>query len=270
MNPNIRQPGSRVSLFARRSVAATILVGFVPVDLRAGAAEDNPAHARNPQQEVTALLQGSVLYHRAKCRVCHSYGATGRKGPSLVDDDWLHCDGSVDGIKKVIEAGIERDQMKGQRRDESMPSASELDMTMSDVDAIARYIHAIGELHRPNRREGASSDPETPAARMELLLRGSVRYHKSDCVKCHYSGAAGGSKHGGPSLVDDEWLHCDGSATGMRRVIVKGIAPEQVKNEDRKANDASMPPANEIGVSDDEVEVIALYLEAIGRLHQAK
>ncbi len=100
---------------------------------------------------VTTLLQGSVLYHRNDCRKCHYSGARGGSefgGPKLVDDEWFHCDGSIEGIRSVILKGITKEQLQGTERspDRSMPSAVEMDLSDADVTAIAAYLYAIGQL----------------------------------------------------------------------------------------------------------------------------
>lgn len=102
---------------------------------------------------VTTLLQGSVLYHRNDCRKCHYSGARGGSefgGPNLVDDEWFHCDGSINGIRSVILKGITKEQLRGTERspDRSMPSAEEMDLSDADVTAIAAYLYAIGQLDR--------------------------------------------------------------------------------------------------------------------------
>ena len=102
---------------------------------------------------VTMLLRGSVLYHRNDCRKCHYSGARGGSefgGPNLVDEEWFHCDGSINGIRSVIVKGITKEQLRGTERspDRFMPSAEEMDLSDADVQAIAAYLFAIGQLDR--------------------------------------------------------------------------------------------------------------------------
>ena len=222
--------------------------------------------AKPADRKRQTLLSGSVLFHRNDCRVCHSYGARGgKKGPSLVDDEWLHADGSVNGIKKVVEAGIKVAAMKAEGRTEPMPPASKLGLTASDVDAIARYLHGIAGLAKPGASEGELRTTREADVQTRVLLRGSVLYHQNNCRKCHYSGAAGGPNARGPSLVDEEWLHCDGSVTGIKKVMVNGIEFEHVKNKE-KARSASMPTAKEMNLTDADIEAIARYLHGIAQL----
>ena len=242
-------------------VFSTLLLLF---GLHAIAQEKQDEKPANRKRET--LLKGSVLFHLNQCRVCHSYGARGgKKGPSLVDDKWLHCDGSVSAIKKVVKAGIEVGAMKGEGRTESMPPASKLDLTASNVDAIARYLNGIARLPKSGASEGDSRTAGAAQAATNELLRGSVLYHQGTCRKCHYSGAASGPNARGPSLVDDEWLHCDGSVSGIKKVMVSGIEFEHVKNKE-KARSASMPTAKEMNLSDADVDAISRYLHGIAQL----
>lgn len=263
--------GDNTGRSARRSALTRLAVVVVltsPLLLLLGlhaTAQENQA-AKPAERKRQTLLKGSVLFHRNECRVCHSYGARGgKKGPSLVDDKWLHGDGSVNGIKKVVEAGIKVEAMKGEGRTELMPPASKLELKASDVDAIARYLHGIAGLAKPGTSEGEPQTARGADVQTKVLLRGSVLFHQSNCRKCHYSGAAGGPSARGPSLVDDEWLHCDGSVTGIKEVMVNGIEFEHVKNKE-KARSASMPTAKEMNLTDADIEAIARYLHGIAQL----
>ncbi|MHC5066353.1 MAG: c-type cytochrome [Planctomycetota bacterium] len=218
---------------------------------------DSAYAASVAEAELQILLQGSVLYHRSSCRSCHGYGAKGgSRAPSLIDDTWLHCDGSEAGIRSIMVDGVSRDQLHDPLRPEPMPTAASLEFTSDEVDATAAYVYAIGNL--PRKEAHAES-------RVDALMRGSVLYHQSTCRKCHYSGAASGGSARGPSLVDSEWLHCDGSVAGMARVIEEGIPFAQVQNK-AMARESSMPPAAEMDVTDEQVEILAQYLYAIGKL----
>ena len=264
MGDNIGRSTRRSALIRLAALAGFCFPLLLLLGLRALPRGNQAAKPADRKQQT--LLKGSVLFHRNDCRVCHSYGARGgKKGPSLVDDKWLHGDGSVNGIKKVVEAGIKVEAMKGEGRTDPMPPASKLGLTASDVDAIARYLNGIARLGKPDSSEGEPRTTTRAQAQTQTLLRGSVLYHQNNCRKCHYSGAAGGPSARGPSLVDEEWLHCDGSVTGIKKVMVNGIEFEHVKNKE-KARSASMPTAKEMNLTGADVEAIARYLHGIAQL----
>lgn len=101
-----------------------------------------------------------------------------------------------------------------------------------------------------------------PDVTLAQIAEGSYLYHWNDCRKCHYSSAVGGNpEHGGPSLIDDQWLHCDGSIEGIQRVILQGIPLDRLKN---PARDSSMPAASEMELSEEHARLIATYIWVLG------
>ncbi len=108
-----------------------------------------PARAskdESPSSPSLAILaRGSRLYHGNHCRKCHFSSAIGGpRAPSLADDKWLHCDGSIDGMKKVILAGVAKSAFKNQSRPDAMPAASQMGLSEADVEAIAAYLWMLG------------------------------------------------------------------------------------------------------------------------------
>ena len=147
MGDNTGRSTRRSALIRLAAVAGFCFPLLLLLGLHAPARENQSARPADRKRQ--PLLKGSVLFHRNDCRVCHSYGARGgKKGPSLVDDKWLHCDGSVTGIKKVMVHGIEFEQVKNKEkaRSASMPTAKEMNLTDADVEAIARYLYGIARL----------------------------------------------------------------------------------------------------------------------------
>lgn len=103
-----------------------------------------------------------------------------------------------------------------------------------------------------------------PAVSYAEIARGSFLYHQNACRQCHFSSGVGGNViHGGPSLIDDEWLHCDGSIEGITSVIIAGVPLEDRKNRDR---DSAMDAAHVFGVSDQDAALIAKYLWVLGHM----
>jgi mono/diheme cytochrome c family protein len=73
------------------------------------------------------------------------------------------------------------------------------------------------------------------------------------CAACH--GPEGkGVPNLGADLSDDEWLHSDGSWTGIAETILKGVAA------DKSSTGSVMPPKGGGSLSDEQVEAVAAYV----------
>ena len=79
------------------------------------------------------------------CVNCHqSGGRGGPRGPSLADDKWLHCDGSIEGIKKVILAGVSNNKLKNKSHPFPMRPNRVLAGTQELTD-LATYVHSLSQ-----------------------------------------------------------------------------------------------------------------------------
>ena len=102
----------------------------------------------DPEIDYETIAIGSFHYHSNWCRKCHfSSGRSGKtaRGPSLIDDQWLHCDGSVEGIARVIRDGVSEDQIKTERFVEMMPPASMMNLSDEQIQAIASYVWVLNQ-----------------------------------------------------------------------------------------------------------------------------
>ncbi|HWB43089.1 MAG TPA: c-type cytochrome, partial [Gemmatimonadales bacterium] len=60
-----------------------------------------------------AIAKGDTIFHKSGlCYACHGANAEGTVGPSLVDAEWLHGDGSYDMIVATVTAGVPAEKAK--------------------------------------------------------------------------------------------------------------------------------------------------------------
>ena len=90
--------------------------------------------------------RGAEAWAMGMCSKCHrDDGTGGKRAPNLTDDVWLHCDGSVEGIRSVIVSGVPRDKLKNPDRPFAMNPATNLIKDQKLIDALATYVHALSE-----------------------------------------------------------------------------------------------------------------------------
>lgn len=100
--------------------------------------------------------------------------------------------------------------------------------------AVATLIAACGGGEAAKEQEGDDKDDATPAVAVsfdpstitdaELALGDSI-FHgligATSCQSCHGAGGVNGAA--APGLVDDKWLHSDGSFEGIHKTIASGV-----------------------------------------------
>jgi mono/diheme cytochrome c family protein len=87
------------------------------------------------------LAAGMAAWEQGMCSKCHgAAGEGGSRAPDLTDGEWIHCDGSVAGIRQVLVTGVPKDQMKDPSRPFAMNPATNL---VSDIDALAEYVASL-------------------------------------------------------------------------------------------------------------------------------
>ena len=98
-----------------------------------------------PSPAMIAL--GDSVFHgkagTALCYVCH--GPAGRGvaglGPDLTDKEWLHGDGSVTLIAKVVTDGV----LKPKKLPAPMPPKGGGQLSDAQINAVAAYVHSLGQ-----------------------------------------------------------------------------------------------------------------------------
>ena len=101
-----------------------------------------PAVAQSPAAVTpAAIAKGDTVFHtKGNCYACHGANAQGAVGPNLADAEWIHSDGSYDGIVKQINEGVAQAQSKS-----GIPMPAKGGATISDdeVKAVAAYVYSL-------------------------------------------------------------------------------------------------------------------------------
>lgn len=102
------------------------------------AAQERPA-AATPE----AISQGEGLFKGAGlCSACHGASAKGipNLGANLTDDEWLHSDGSYEGILKTITEGVSSDKSSSGT---VMPPKGGSALSDEQLKAVAAYVWSL-------------------------------------------------------------------------------------------------------------------------------
>jgi|APMI01.1.fsa_nt_gi mono/diheme cytochrome c family protein len=148
---------SRSRSFALSALACASVVSLLaacgekkPAGGEGGAAAETPAAAVatsfDPKSITPAeLALGDSLFHGLKgatsCQACH--GADAKQGtvaPDLTDAEWLHSDGSFEGIYNTIKSGV----MAPKKFSGVMPPFGGAPLDPASHRAVAAYVYSLG------------------------------------------------------------------------------------------------------------------------------
>jgi cbb3-type cytochrome c oxidase subunit III len=88
-----------------------------------------------------AIAKGDSIYHKSGlCYACHGTNAEGAVGPNLTDAEWLHSDGSYDGIVATVTSGVPAEKAK---KGVAMPPKGGSSISDEDVKAVAAYVYSL-------------------------------------------------------------------------------------------------------------------------------
>lgn len=109
-----------------------------------------------PGETLARMVEvGSGVFNGGTCTVCHAVGGRGdeRRAPDLTDAEWLHSDGSFEGILRTIVWGVERDEMKATtpRPFEMFPLGGMSLASNDERRALAAYVWSLGHGSQPPR-----------------------------------------------------------------------------------------------------------------------
>lgn len=112
-----------------------------------GAAEAPPAAAASfdPATITPAMLAlGDSLFHgligATSCQACHGAdGAQATVAPNLTDAEWLHSDGSWEGIFNTVKSGVSTPK----QFTSMMPPWGGVPMTDDQTRAVAAYVYKL-------------------------------------------------------------------------------------------------------------------------------
>ncbi len=94
---------------------------------------------------------GQTLFRGAGlCHACHGQNAKGVRGvgPDLTDGEWLHSDGSYNGIFETIIKGIMPNESKSGGM---MPPRGGANISDAQLRAVAAYVWSLGQSPPPRR-----------------------------------------------------------------------------------------------------------------------
>ena len=91
------------------------------------------------------IALGDSLFHgligATSCQACHGPDAAqGTVAPNLTDAEWLHSDGSWEGIFKTVVAGVSAPK----KFTTVMPPFGGAPMTVDQTRAVSAYVYKLG------------------------------------------------------------------------------------------------------------------------------
>ena len=110
-----------------------------------GARPVQAAVSFDPASITPAMLAlGDSIFHgkigASSCQACHGVaGQNGAAAPSLVDAEWLHSDGSLEGIYKTVKSGV----MAPKQFSSVMPPYGGVMLPEDKTIAVAAYVYSI-------------------------------------------------------------------------------------------------------------------------------
>jgi|GEM_PF-4778679 len=158
-------------------------------------------------------------------------------------------------LEKLADVAI---QSRGERRSQIVRglrtwckgNGVNLDRTMSlCVVAISKAA-----FQQPAKPTTTVADP------VEAARRGAKAYKTANCTKCHRDNGRGGDR--APNLTDDEWVQCDGTVEGIRKILIAGIPSSKFKNPDFPFD---MDPATRFLKTDTEITDLAVYVKSLSK-----
>lgn len=90
------------------------------------------------------IALGDSIFHgkigASSCQACHGVGGQqGTVAPILTDKEWLHSDGSLEGIYNTIKSGV----MAPKQFSSVMPPYGGVTMTPERTLAVAAYVYSL-------------------------------------------------------------------------------------------------------------------------------
>jgi len=138
----------RLSLFSVLLIAACGGGDSAPAASGGSAASATPvAKASFDASSITPAMiaLGDSIFHgkigASSCQACHGPGGkAGAAAPDLTDAEWLHSDGSYEGIANTIKAGV----MSPKQFSSVMPPYGGVMLTDERWRAVSAYVYTLG------------------------------------------------------------------------------------------------------------------------------
>lgn len=127
------------------SIAAPIEEAASP-EASPAASEDSMGES-SPDSGGSALIAlGNTAFNDGFCQKCHQQGGVGgERAPDLTDDEWVQCDGTIEGIKSVIISGVPKEKHSQPIYKFGMNNAAKMNLDDDTIDALAAYIHSLSQ-----------------------------------------------------------------------------------------------------------------------------
>lgn len=99
-----------------------------------------------PEDLPAAIAHGEDAYRIGMCGKCHrANGRGGPRAPDLTDDKWLHCDGEIQGIRRVLVSGVPESKLKDPNRPFGMNTVKNLIPDDQQITDLAIYVHSLSQ-----------------------------------------------------------------------------------------------------------------------------
>ena len=82
----------------------------------------------------------AIFMGKGLCHVCHGPNAKGTPlAPDLTDATWLHIDGKLESIVKLVKEGVPSPK----NAPAPMPARGGAQLTDAEVQAVSAYVHSL-------------------------------------------------------------------------------------------------------------------------------
>ena len=91
------------------------------------------------------IQTGGGMFNSGSCQRCHMQGGQGSgRAPALTDDEWLHSDGGLEGIRATIISGVAEDEFKAGDYPYPMYAMGGMELDEDGLNALAAYVWSLG------------------------------------------------------------------------------------------------------------------------------
>jgi cbb3-type cytochrome c oxidase subunit III len=117
----------------------------IALGMGAAAAGAQPGAEAAPGRGVPALVAQdtvgkAIFMGKGLCTACHGPDAKGTAlAPNLTDEEWLHADGTVATIAKVVKEGVAQPK----KHPAPMPPMGGAQLTDAEIQAVAQYVASL-------------------------------------------------------------------------------------------------------------------------------
>ena len=90
------------------------------------------------------IATGGGMFNSGSCQRCHMQGGQGSgRGPALTDDEWLHSEGDLEGIRSTIVSGVAEDEFKAGDHPYPMYAMGGMELDEDGLNALTAYVWSL-------------------------------------------------------------------------------------------------------------------------------